>query len=223
MGPMVKKDSKKAIGYIRCSTKRQGISGLGLDAQRQAIAEFCAQRGLRVLCEFVDVESGKNDDRAELQKALAKCKATGSLLVIARLDRLARKVSFVSALMDSAVEFTCADFPEANRLTLHILAAVAEYESRLISIRTSAALQAAIRRGTVLGNDNLTRRGRLKGLRNSISSRQRLAAERHQELLPSIRRFRAQGNSLWETTELMQDEGYTVSFATVARLARISA
>jgi DNA invertase Pin-like site-specific DNA recombinase len=220
---MGKKGSKKAIGYIRCSTKRQGRSGLGLEAQRQAIAEFCAQNGLQLLGEYVEVESGKNDDRAELQKALAKCKATGSLLIIAKLDRLARKVAFVSALMDSAVEFFCVDFPEANRLTLHILAAVAEYESKACSERTKAALAAAKRRGTILGNDNLTRKGTLKGAKRSAETRQRQAAERHRELLPVIQRLRALGHSLDATTELMQDEGYTVSFATVARLARISA
>ena len=143
--------SQAYIAYYRVSTARQGRSGLGLDAQREAVRQFAAQSGGVLVGDFTEVESGKQSNRQTLQAALRACRIHHARLLIAKLDRLARNVLFVSALMESGVEFTAVDFPQANRLTIHILAAVAEHEARAISERTKAALAAARSRGTALG------------------------------------------------------------------------
>ncbi len=154
----------KYVAYYRVSTQRQGRSGLGLEAQRRAVRDYLDGNGTRVLAEFVEVESGAKSDRPELAKALAACRVHGATLVIAKMDRLARNVAFISNLMESGVEFTAVDFPQANRLTVHILAAVAEHERDMISERTKAALAAAKRRGVKLGTArNLTPEGRALG------------------------------------------------------------
>ena len=139
----------KVIAYYRVSTARQGRSGLGLEAQRLAVQTYLCNQ--RPLYEFVEVESGTSCDRPQLQAALAACRVHRATLIIAKLDRLARNVAFVSALMDAGVEFLACDFPQANRLTIHILSAVAEHEAKMISERTKAALAAAKARGTRLG------------------------------------------------------------------------
>lgn len=135
----------KYAHYLRVSTQKQGIDGYGMDAQRVAIAKYAPA------AEFIEVESGKRKDRPELLKALAYCKKEKAVLVVAKLDRLARNVAFVSMLMESGVEFICADFPTANRLTIHIIAAVAEHEAAVISARTKAGLLAAKVKGVKLG------------------------------------------------------------------------
>jgi DNA invertase Pin-like site-specific DNA recombinase len=139
------------IAYYRVSTARQGRSGLGLDAQRQMVEDYLNGGSWTVSEIFTEIESGKRSDRPQLAAALAACRLHRATLVIAKLDRLARNVAFVSALMESGVDFIACDFPQANRLTIHILAAVAEHEAQAISDRTKAALAAARRRGTVLG------------------------------------------------------------------------
>lgn len=138
------------VAYYRVSTARQGRSGLGLEAQQAAVRGYLGNDWPPV-AEVVEVESGKRTDRPRLAEALRLCKLHKATLVIAKLDRLARNVAFVSALMESGVEFVAVDFPQANRLTVHILAAVAEHEARMISERTKAALKAAQARGTRLG------------------------------------------------------------------------
>jgi DNA invertase Pin-like site-specific DNA recombinase len=133
------------------STTKQGISGLGLDAQREAVQAFARQTRRSILAEFVEIESGRVKDRPQLLAALAECRRTKATLLIARLDRLARNVAFVSSIMEAGVEFVATDAPFANRLMVHILAAFAEHERELISQRTKAALAAAKARGVVLG------------------------------------------------------------------------
>ena len=140
------------IAYLRVSTVRQGESGLGLEAQRATVEAFARQQGGQIAAEYVEVESGKRSDRPELAKALQAARKGRATLLIAKLDRLARSVSFISAMMDAGVDFVAVDQPFASRLTLHILAAVAEDEARRISERTKAALQAAGARGTKLGS-----------------------------------------------------------------------
>jgi len=142
------------ISYLRVSTARQGASGLGLEAQRAAVAAFVAAGEHSLLAEHVEIESGARVARPHLTTALASCRLHRATLVIAKLDRLARNVSFIANLMDGGVEFVACDMPHANRLTLHLLAAIAEHEREMISQRTKAALQAAKARGVRLGNPN---------------------------------------------------------------------
>jgi DNA invertase Pin-like site-specific DNA recombinase len=131
------------VAYYRVSTQRQGRSGLGLEAQQDAVRNHLNGGDWRIVGEFTEVESGKRKDRPKLAAALAACRVHGAKLVIAKLDRLARNVAFVSALMEAGVEFEAVDFPQANRLTIHILAAVAEHEAKVISERTKAARPSA--------------------------------------------------------------------------------
>jgi DNA invertase Pin-like site-specific DNA recombinase len=141
------------IAYYRVSTDRQGRSGLGLEAPRAAVVRYLAGIGGILIAEHTEVETGRRNDRPELQKALAVSRKHKARLVIAKLDRLSRNVAFIAALMDAGVEFVACDNPHATRLTLHILAAVAEHEREMVSARTKAALQAAKVRGVRLGRN----------------------------------------------------------------------
>ena len=141
----------KSISYLRVSTDKQGERGYGLDAQRRAVSDFIG--GGDLIAEFVEVESGKrHDNRPQLAAALAAARKHKARLVIAKLDRLARNVAFIAGLMEEKVEFVCCDMPSATPFMLHIYAAVAEEERRMISSRTKAALAAAKARGVILGN-----------------------------------------------------------------------
>ena len=144
----------RIVAYERVSTTRQGRSGLGLEAQRVAIERFSAERAAQLLGRFTEVESGRKADRPELLKALHLAKVTGATLVIAKLDRLSRNAAFLLALRDSGVRFLAADMPQANDLTVGIMALVAEQEREAISRRTREALAAAKARGVKLGNPN---------------------------------------------------------------------
>lgn len=141
----------KVVGYVRVSTKRQQDSGLGLAAQHASIDAFVKQRDAVLLKTFEEQESGKNNDRPELQKALHLAKVTGGTLIIARLDRLSRSASFLLALRDSGVKFVAADLPDVDRTTVGVLAVIAEAEREMISKRTKEALAQARRRGVRLG------------------------------------------------------------------------
>lgn len=147
---MVQKE--KYVAYMRVSTAKQGRSGLGLEAQRDSVRQFVAQRGGQIIApEFVEVESGKRNDRPELQKAIKRCRLTGGTLVVSKLDRLSRNAAFLLTLRDSGVKFVAVDLPDANTLTVGVMASVAQYEREAISERTKRALAAARRRGAVLG------------------------------------------------------------------------
>lgn len=143
------------VAYFRVSTDKQGAFGLGSEAQCEAVARHVAAAGGTIVGEFQEVESGKRNDRPQIAAALAMCRLRRAILVIAKLDRLARNVAFISSLMDSGVDFVACDNPHATRLTVHILAAVAEHEREKISQRTKAALAAAKARGIRLGNPQL--------------------------------------------------------------------
>ena len=132
----------KFVAYFRVSTDRQGKSGLGLDAQREAVMNYLNGGRWSLVDEFTEAESGKRSDRPELEKALAACKKLKAKLVIAKLDRLSRNLAFIAALMESGVEFVAVDIPHANKLTIHILAAVAQHEREMISERTRGRQEA---------------------------------------------------------------------------------
>ena len=144
------------VAYYRVSTDKQGKSGLGLEAQREAVTNYLNGGSWTLVAEFTEVESGKHANREELKKAIAACKRQKANLVIAKLDRLSRNLAFIATLMESGVEFVAVDNPHANKLTIHILAAMAEHQRETISENTKAALAAAKRRGQRLGNPNLS-------------------------------------------------------------------
>ncbi len=149
--------AKTFVAYYRVSTDKQGTSGLGLEAQRAAVNGFIGPSD-KLITEYKEVESGKrHDNRPQLLAALAECRKRKATLVIAKLDRLSRNVKFISTLMDGDVDLVCCDMPQATRLTLHIMAAMAEHEREMISTRTKAALAAAKARGVKLGNPRLAK------------------------------------------------------------------
>jgi len=162
----------KVVGYYRVSTGQQGINGLGMDAQRNAVQNYINGGQVTLIGEFAEVESGKRHDRPELNKAIALCRQTKAKLLIAKLDRLARNAAFTLALRDSGVDFVCCDMPQADRFTIGLFALLAEKERDLISERTKAGLAAAKRRGTKLGNPRL---GKARTL--AIKSTKRKATE----------------------------------------------
>lgn len=189
--------SGKFVSYVRVSTARQGQSGLGLEAQQEAVRAYLNGGNWQLVAEVVEVESGKRNDRPKLAEALRLCRLHGATLIIAKLDRLARNVAFISGLMESGVEFTAVDFPQANRLTVHILAAVAEHEAAMISARTKAALAAAKARGRVLGGD----RGNFaeiqaRGNAASQTVRTAKADRKAADIAPLVRDLQATGASL---------------------------
>jgi len=150
-GKIKKMTEKKFIAYYRVSTDRQGVSGLGLEAQKKAVTDYLNGGENNLLAEYTEIESGKSSRRPKLIEALESCKKHKATLVIAKLDRLGRNVAFISSLMESKVDFIAVDNPHANRLMLHMLAAFAEHEREQISKRTKEALAAAKKRGVVLG------------------------------------------------------------------------
>src|ERR1039458_1679943 len=171
------------VAYYRVSTAKQGVSGRGLEAQQEAVRSYLNGGHWKRGAEFTEIESGKRNDRPALAEALSVCRLHRATLIIAKLDRLARNVHFISSLMEAGVEFTAVDFPQANRLTVHILAAVAEHEAAMISARTKAALGAAKARGVVLGGrrgtvGRMARIGR-KGNTASARARSQAAAKRN--------------------------------------------
>jgi DNA invertase Pin-like site-specific DNA recombinase len=173
----------KFVAYYRVSTAQQGKSGLGLEAQQAAVKTYLNGGSWELVGEFTEVESGKRKNRPQLEAALAMCKKQKATLVIAKLDRLARNLHFISGLMESKINFVAVDMPTANRLTVHILAAVAEEEARAISARTKAALASAKARGVRLGSNGAT-----LGKANAASARKTAHS-----LKPIIQQLRADG------------------------------
>ena len=175
----------KFIAYYRASTQRQGQSGLGLEAQQHAV------QGYDIIAEYTEVESGKNNNRPELARALAHAKEIGATLLIAKLDRLARNVHFITGLLEAGVPIQCADMPEADRTFLQMAAVFAEWEGRRISDRTKAALAAAKRRGVKLGSPDPA-----KGGAATASVRRDATAKVAPQAMPVITALRAAGQSL---------------------------
>lgn len=206
------------VAYFRVSTKQQGESGLGLEGQATAVQGLAQQTGKRIVARYTEVESGKKSDRPQLARALAHARRSKATLVVAKLDRLARDVEFLAKVMNSGVEFVVCDNPAANRLTLHILAAVAENEAKAISERTRAALQAAKARGILLGSARPghwegREQHRLSGLRkataSSIRVRQRKAREAYSDLLGELSQLRNEGRSLAQIAAKLNADGHT--------------
>jgi DNA invertase Pin-like site-specific DNA recombinase len=198
------------VAYYRVSTFRQGKSGLGLEAQKSAVADFLNGGAWQLTAEFVEVESGKRDDRPQLEQALAMCELTGATLVVAKLDRLSRNLAFLARLQESGARFVAADMPEANELTIHIMAAVAQAERKAISKRTKEALAAAKARGVRLGGNRGNLEDLRKGPAKSAEVRRRQATERASKVLRQIEAINlAEGTSLRQIAGALNARGIT--------------
>jgi DNA invertase Pin-like site-specific DNA recombinase len=187
---------KKIIAYYRVSTKKQGVSGLGLDAQKKAVADYAASTGGKIVAEYTEVESGKSADRPKLREAIAHANLAKATLVVAKLDRLARNVEFTATLMNSGIEFIACDNPHANRLSIQLLAAVAENEAIQVSRRTKDALAAAKAKGKKLGSareghweGREHKRGWKKGAKASAKVRSQRAQAAYSFILPLMRQL----------------------------------
>jgi DNA invertase Pin-like site-specific DNA recombinase len=197
---------RKYVAYYRVSTKVQGQSGLGLEAQRSAVRQFVKQHD-QILEEFTEVESGKKNNRAELLMAIERAKRKQATLIIAKLDRLSRNAGFIFTLRDSGVDFVCADMPEANTLTIGIFAVLAQHERELISSRTKAALRAKKEQGFVLGTPkNLTQDARAKGL--SVRQGNATQNKQNRQALTLIKIYREKGYTYQRIAEELNKEGY---------------
>jgi DNA invertase Pin-like site-specific DNA recombinase len=189
------------VAYYRVSTAEQGRSGLGLEAQQEAVRAYLDGGCWKLLAEYTEVESGKLRDRPQLAAAIAQCRLTGATLVIAKLDRLSRNLSFLAQMMDGDIAFVAVDNPHATRFTLHILAAVAEHEAAQISARTKAALAATKARGTSLGGWRPTRRDgsarKPPGDQATATAAARAGSDAHAaRVLPIASALRGEGKSL---------------------------
>jgi DNA invertase Pin-like site-specific DNA recombinase len=203
---------RKIVAYYRVSTAEQGRSGLGLDAQREAVRALCERRSWTVIAEFTEVESGKRNDRPELASALRRAKVSDAILCIAKLDRLSRSVAFLATLQDSGARFIAADMPEADETMVHVMAAFAQRERKAISARTREALAAAKARGVKLGNPNgaapLQRAG--KGNRAALAARASSALQFAHDRAQDVRELRAAGaRSLREIATGLNESGIT--------------
>ncbi len=208
---------QKIIAYYRVSTAKQGRSGLGLEGQEAAVSAFVQTRGCDVLATYQEIELGKRADRPQLAKALAHAKRSKAVLVVAKLDRSARNVAFLSRLMESGADFIAIDLEHAN-LTIHILSAVAKGEAKATSDRTKVALRAAKARGMKLGSarpghwdgrEQARLRGAAKGAKVSAAVRAKAATEAYVDLIPQMKQLRSEGRSLRAIAESLNAAGHT--------------
>lgn len=196
------------IAYLRQSTKKQEISGLGIEAQREIIQNFLRDKSLTA--EYVETESGRKCDRPVLQEALKHCRKIGATLIVAKLDRLSRNVAFTSRLLESDVEIIFCDFPEANKLVLHIIASIAEYEAGLISTRTKQSLKAKKARGIRLGKpENLTDNLDAAIRKSNETNRQKaLDNPNNRRAIALLRTLVDKGMTLTEMAHILNEEGF---------------
>ena len=199
------------VSYLRQSTKKQSLSNLGIEAQREIIQKYLGQ--IKPIAEFVETESGKKTDRPKLAEALDLCRKTKSTLIVAKLDRLSRNVAFTSKLLESDVEIKFCDFPEANRLVLHIIASIAEYEAGLISTRTKQALKAKKARGVSLGKpENLVNNLRKAISKSNLTNKQKaLDNDNNRRAIAMLKVMATQDLSLSEMARRLNEEGFVTS------------
>lgn len=220
------KNSEKYVAYLRVSTKKQGFSGLGLEAQKEIIKNYLHTK--IPVAEFTEVESGRKTDRPKLKDALALCRSTGAILIVAKLDRLARNVSFLSNLLESDVDIVFCDFPQANKMVLHILAAISQYEAELTASRTKAALQAKKSRGEKLGNPEHLMDKHMQAIAKSNQTNSDKAKNNpnNKRAVAFLKVMISQGKSLQEMTNILNNEGFVTAKgcrfvpATVKRLIK---
>lgn len=199
------------VAYLRQSTTKQERSGLGIEAQRDIISSF-VKEGV-ILAEYVETESGRKSDRPKLQEALAMCRKTNSILIVAKLDRLSRNVAFTSKLLESDVEIIFCDFPQANRLILHIISSIAEYEANLISQRTRQSLKAKKERGVKLGkSENLMNKHNEAVARSNQTNR--IKAKNNANNMRAVALLRSmikEGLTISQMTKQLNEQGFVSS------------
>ncbi|MFR9541765.1 MAG: recombinase family protein [Rikenellaceae bacterium] len=199
------------VAYLRQSTQKQNLSGLGIEAQREIIKNHIKERP--IIAEFVETESGRKNDRPKLAEALGLCRKTKSVLVVAKLDRLARSVSFISRLLESETEILFCDFPTANKLVLHIISSIAEYEAGLISQRTKLSLKAKRARGATLGKPENLSNNLGKAITNSCKTCQAKALNNpnNQRAIALIRLLYRENSNLSHIARQLNEQGFRTS------------
>ncbi|EDU99443.1 recombinase family protein [Phocaeicola coprocola DSM 17136] len=199
------------VAYLRVSTHKQGLSGLGLEAQREIIRNHL--HDTNPIAEFVEVESGRKSERPKLKEALTLCRKEDATLIVAKLDRLARSVSFLSGLLESDVEIVFCDFPQANKMVLHIISAISQYEAELIAARTKASLQAKKSRGFRLGNPEHLLNKHRQAIQNSINTCKAKADSNpnNKRAVAMLRTLVKENHSYKEMAEILNNEGFVSS------------
>ena len=201
------------VAYLRVSTQKQGFSGLGLEAQKEIIQNYLSDK--IPIAEYIEVESGRKTDkgRPKLKEALEICRKTGGKLIVAKLDRLARNVAFLSQLLESDVDIVFCDFPQANKMVLHILAAISQYEAELIATRTKQALAAKKAKGCTLGNpEHLI--GKLdEAVAKSVETNKRKAEENpnNKRAAAMLKVLAKERRTLQEMADYLNEQGFTTS------------
>lgn len=203
--------SSQYVAYLRVSTHKQGLSGLGLEAQREIIRNHL--HDTNPIAEFVEVESGRKSERPKLKEALTLCRKEDATLIVAKLDRLARSVSFLSGLLESDVEIVFCDFPQANKMVLHIISAISQYEAELIAARTKASLQAKKSRGFRLGNPEHLLNKHRQAIQNSINTCKAKADSNpnNKRVVAMLRTLVKENHSYKEMAEILNNEGFVSS------------
>ena len=199
------------VSYLRVSTQKQGYSGLGLAAQREIIRKHL--NGNEPLAEYVEVESGRKKDRPKLKEALARCKKENAILIVAKLDRLARNVSFLSNLLESEIEIVFCDFPQANKMVLHILSAISQYEAELISSRTKQALAAKKSRGCKLGNPEHLLDKHEQAIKNSVATNKAKAMNNpnNKRAIALLKILMKENKSYRQMADALNSQGFVTS------------
>jgi len=201
------------VAYLRVSTQKQGYSGLGLEAQKEIIQKYLSHKN--PIAEFIEIESGRKTDkgRPKLKEALQLCRKTGANLIVAKLDRLGRNIVFLSQLLESDVDIVFCDFPQANKIVLHILAAISQYEAELVATRTKQALAAKKARGAVLGNPDHLLENLDSAIAKSVETNKRKAEENpnNKRAAAMLKVLAKEGNTLQEMADYLNDQGFTTS------------
>ena len=201
------------VAYLRVSTQKQGYSGLGLDAQKDIIQNYLSDKN--PIAEYIEIESGRKTDRGrpKLKEALDLCRKTGAKLIVAKLDRLARNVAFLSQLLESDVDIVFCDFPQANKMVLHILAAISQYEAELVATRTKQALAAKKAQGYTLGNPEHLMDKLDEAVAKSVETNKRKAEENpnNKRAAAMLKVLAKEGKTLQEMADYLNEQGFTTS------------
>ena len=206
-------NSIEYVAYLRVSTQKQGYSGLGIDAQKEIIQNYLSDK--IPIAEYIEIESGRKTDRGrpKLKEALDLCRKTGAKLIVAKLDRLARNVAFLSQLLESDVDIIFCDFPAATKMVLHIIAAISQYEAELVATRTKQALAAKKAQGYTLGNPEHLMDKLDEAVAKSVETNKRKAEENpnNKRAAAMLKVLAKEGRTLQEMADYLNEQGFTTS------------